>query len=97
MCLCCGYQVEVSEKEVYDYAYDECSICHAYGSFDRAQKEKKGISQASEDLMREQIAAMGNDRVWALVEQLKTANIRLEYRQLFFKVGGRVPEKELII
>ena len=43
------------------------------------------------------IEGYGNDHTWYMIENLKYLRDRLPFRALFFEVGGRVPEKELIL
>jgi len=43
------------------------------------------------------IEGYGNDHTWYMIENLYSVQERVAYRALFFEVGGRVPEKELIL
>jgi len=40
--------------------------------------------------MKAQIEVLGSERVWKSIERLAQAKVRIRYRALFFKAGGKI-------
>lgn len=104
ICTQCGWQTEISEGEAYDYMYsgEGCPICHLLGTMKIDIEEYEQSKQAQTNkidakIMQEQIFTRGNDATWYIIEELKNAKIRIEFRKSFFAAGGKMPEKELPI
>jgi hypothetical protein len=40
------------------------------------------------------INMIGNNGTWELIEMVADYKLRLKYREMFFRVGGKIPERE---
>lgn len=44
--------------------------------------------------LKEEMFVYGNDGLWQLIEEIPDFKKRVQYRALFFKIGGVIPTKE---
>ena len=44
--------------------------------------------------MRDSISTLGVGHTWYMIEAITNIKLRLQYRTLFFKCGGTIPERE---
>jgi len=102
ICNLCGYSKMIySESEIYDN--DKCPLCEGKMALDM-NKGKKVEDEAPGDNfpqipnrereMRDSIATLGIGHTWYLIEAITEVKLRLQYRALFFKCGGTIPERE---
>jgi predicted RNA-binding Zn-ribbon protein involved in translation (DUF1610 family) len=94
-CSNCGYETENTSIENF-----ACPICG------NVLLDKKGIDighckeikdflpKFAEIKMKDNIKKYGNARIWRAIEGI-TLPSRLQYRKIFFKVGGVVPKTEI--
>ncbi len=45
--------------------------------------------------MEEEITALGNKKVWEVIERFDNYKTRLAYRKFFLKAGGVIPKSEV--
>jgi predicted DCC family thiol-disulfide oxidoreductase YuxK len=92
-CENCGHRSEVFENEVYD---TYCELCGNQMKVD-VDKRPAGdnfpqIPQERE--MQDSIGTIGIRHTWEMIEVIANVKLRLQYRNLFFKCGGKIPERE---
>jgi len=46
-------------------------------------------------IMKYNIKVLGNEKCWYIIEEFTNPKTRLNYRNIFFKAGGIIPEKEI--
>jgi len=97
-CLECGQSKEILGN-VNDLDREDgfCPFCGA----DMELQDTDGLKDISHIInldnmnqMKNNIAGLGSDRVWTIIEELSNAKTRLAYRKIFFEAGGIMPEKE---
>ena len=94
ICIKCGYE----RKGIIDDDF-ECALCGSEmiiidDDIGHYEEIKEFIPKFTELKMRNDILLYGNDKVWNIIEGKKLP-IRLEYRKIFFNIGGSVPETEI--
>jgi len=68
---------------------DENNVCNLI---------KNDMEQFELEEMKDSINKYGNDKMWDKIERaIDNPYFRLKFRRLFFKCGGTVPEKGMII
>jgi hypothetical protein len=101
VCVECYYTKKVySETEI---CYNEsCPICRGKMTIDlnrgKAIEEPTGDNFPKipdmEREMRDSIGTIGMGHTWYMIEVISDIKLRLQYRELFFKCGGKIPERE---
>jgi len=43
--------------------------------------------------IRNEIKAKGSKKIWGFIEEIENPRIRINFRKLFFKAGGKMPER----
>ena len=97
-CIECGQSKEILES--LDNIDKEDCLCPMCGSEMDLQDttnaitisdivKKDGITQ-----MKKNINALGNNKVWAIIEDLINVKTRLAYRKIFFNSGGIMPDNK---
>ena len=100
ICSKCGYTKEVLENELYDTC--ECIVCgEKMGiNYNREKEEEPlgdnfpNIPDNREREMRDSIGTIGISHTWYMLEAITDVKLRLQYRDMFFKCGGQIPERE---
>ena len=57
------------------------------------QDTKKELNNQEQEILNS-IRMIGDGATWEMVEAIKDARLRLRYRLIFIKLGGKIPEKE---
>jgi uncharacterized protein CbrC (UPF0167 family) len=105
VCVQCGYSKKVfSEQEVYDN--QDCPLCQGLLSLDmRAGKVENEYGDnfpvihkdLIEEHIREGVKIMGVYSTWETIEVISDVKMRIKYRNVFLKLGYKIPEKKLLI
>lgn len=75
------------------YACDSCPYNRPGDNYPNITYSKF-TKEPTEQEVKNNINLIGNNMMWAIIEMIKDYKLRLEYRKLFFQVGGTIPEKE---
>jgi hypothetical protein len=99
ICQNCGYKVEVLEIEMYD---NKCILCG-----ERMVKDIDNKPEIETDMtniminntittqLEQEIEMLGYSAVWEFIETIGLVSKRLQYRKIFFIVGGITPINEI--
>jgi hypothetical protein len=95
-CNNCGYEKIKTEQDIFD---DECDLCNI-GRFELIEKKPEIETDRADIVLNNLIANQlkrdieidGNEAVWHFIETIGLVSKRLQYRKIFFVVGGEVPE-----
>jgi len=101
-CDKCGYKMSVLEDDLSEHYGEECIICKGHMFFDTDQEEKIEEPLGDnfpklpdrEQEMLENFRVLGMANTWYMIEAFTDIKIRLQYREMFFKCGGKIPLKE---
>lgn len=100
-CLECG-KTKTIFGEINDIV--ECYVCGALMDLDKFEEVEngQGINHLADiigiEKIQQEILTSGNDITWDRIENIfNIPEQRIQVRRLFFKAGGKVPEKELKI
>jgi len=58
------------------------------------QDTKKELNNQEQEILNS-IRMIGDGATWEMVEAIKDVRLRLRYRLIFIKLGGKIPEKEI--
>lgn len=67
---------------------------------DELKRLEKEIDKFSDVNLQEQevknsINMIGDNSTWEMIEVIKDVKLRIRYRMIFIKLGGKIPEKEI--
>jgi len=104
-CEYCGYTKQIPDKEMFDA--NECPICKAVMTIDTEQKKETeepsgdnfpSLDQRLYELEKQEIKdsfnLIGVGATWQYIETINDTKLRLQYRKIFFQLGGTIPERE---
>jgi hypothetical protein len=64
---------------------------HKQYQIDNSEKNKEIINAEQE--IRGSIKMIGDYSTWEMIEAVKDCKLRLRFRLIYFKLGGKIPEK----
>ena len=73
---------------------DNITICNLGYACDACPYNKKELNNQEQEILSS-IRMIGDGSTWEMVEAIKDARLRLRYRLIFIKLGGKIPEKEI--
>jgi hypothetical protein len=103
ICQDCGYSLELFDYET--YYKNDCDICGGKMVQDMNQGKKIESSHLGDNFpladreraIQDSIYSIGIGATWEVCESFSNFKLRLQYRDLFFKCGGRIPEVQILV
>jgi hypothetical protein len=99
ICEDCGYAICLTNEELMNRFGEKCNLC---GGMMFLEQKKEKEEQAPGDNfplipdrqqeMLDNFRILGMNYTWYLIEAFTDIKLRLQYREMFFKCGGRIPE-----
>ena len=96
ICENCGHKFHAEEDDYF------CPMCgyENYIDLELEEGEEDLFDFAMETFviqeMQKQIKKLGHEYCWKFIEDIKNVPMRISYRKIFFKAGGKMPEREEI-
>jgi hypothetical protein len=103
-CEECGYTKQIPEREMFDA--NECPICKGIMSIDTEQKKEleeptgdnypaldQRLYALEEQEVKDSFNMIGVGATWQYIETINDIKLRLQYRKIFFLLGGKIPKR----